>query len=127
MIPLKDNLFAVIVPKEATNFEFICADSKYLRHNLGDIKLPIGTIENYKILLTVTKDEILGDPTILPAVYELLQKNDVWFMNPIPEPEMQGGYDENGNGIGGYDPAWIDAYEAAQNKVVDKVIIIKKV
>jgi len=110
MSPLKDKLFAVIVPKEATGFKTYYLNGDQLNNSIKNTNAIYFLGFPLEMLLTVTKDEILGDPEILPDVYELLQKNDVWFANPIPPFKER-----------------MDEFREAQNKVVDKVVIIKKV
>jgi len=124
MIQLTENHYLIPVPKEAHGFK-----SKASFMGFDDIRQLRQIGFPFRILLTVTKDEIIGDLAgIAPHnVYALIQSKDVWFENPIPEPEMQGGYDENGNGVGGYDPAWVDEWNTAQQKVIDKAIIIEKI
>jgi len=109
MKDLGNNLFAVIVPKGSKSHH-IAFGFLILRKKSGKWERFLNLNQHFEILLTVTKDEILGDAEILPGVYELLQKNDVWFVNPIPPFKER-----------------MNDFREAENKVVDKVVIIKKV
>ena len=40
------------------------------------------------------------------------------FICSVPEPEIQGGYSEDGSFIGGYDEKWIEEYYEAKDKVL---------
>ena len=40
------------------------------------------------------------------------------FICSVPEPEIQGGYSEDGNFVGGYDEKWIEEYYEAKEKVL---------
>ena len=51
------------------------------------------------------------------AFASLLTSLNVLLVNPIPEPEMQGGYDENGFGVFRYDDKWVEEYQRHQQNV----------
>jgi len=40
------------------------------------------------------------------------------FFCSIPEPELQGGYSEDGTFVGGYDEQWIEEYQQAKEKCI---------
>ena len=40
------------------------------------------------------------------------------FVCSVPEPEVQGGYAEDGTFVGGYDEKWIEEYYEAKEKVL---------
>lgn len=40
------------------------------------------------------------------------------FVCSVPEPELQGGYAEDGTFVGGYDEKWIEEYYEAKDKVL---------
>jgi len=40
------------------------------------------------------------------------------FICSVPEPEIVGGYSEDGNFVGGYDEKWIEEYYEAKDKVL---------
>ena len=44
----------------------------------------------------------------------------VFWKNPIPVPEIQGGYDEFGNSHGGLDDNWISEYESHESRTFDR-------
>ena len=50
------------------------------------------------------------------------------LVNPIPQPEVQGGYDTEGNFSGGMDDKWIEDYNEAESKVLKgKLLLIEKI
>ena len=54
-------------------------------------------------------------------------KGFYWLENPIPEPEIQGGYAEDGSFIGGYDDNWINEWQEAEEKTFrNPLIFVKK-
>lgn len=63
-------------------------------------------------------------PSFISAVES---KGFYWLENPIPEPEIQGGYAEDGSFIGGYDDNWINEWQEAEEKTFrNPLIFVKK-
>lgn len=54
------------------------------------------------------------------SFFSVLESEIYWNVNPIPTPEIQGGYDDCGNFHGGWDDSWISAFEEAQEKTFDR-------
>lgn len=73
LIEILQNVYGVKVPSDANELEFICLESKYLRLKTNseyqNIKLPFGTLENIKILGTLTKNEISFDASEVVDCY----------------------------------------------------------
>lgn len=65
LIEILPNVYGVKVPIDASELELICLESMYLRLKTNleyrNIKLGFGTLENIKLLGTLTKDEISFD------------------------------------------------------------------
>ena len=78
-----------------------------------------GSVGNYQRLVY---------KTALESFLSALKKEIFWNVNPIPTPEIQGGYDDCGNFHGGWDDSWISAFEEAQEKTFDRnrsIIFVK--
>lgn len=65
--------------------------------------------------------------TAIESLHSLLKSKGVHlYENPVPEPEIQGGYTPDGDFLGGYDDQWIADYEeASQNTFYNPYIFVK--
>lgn len=150
-IEILPNIYGVKVPNDANELEFICLESKYLRLKTNseyqNIKLPFGTLENIKILGTLTKDEISFDASeIMPNTcnprykgycedfcqgkcYENIEgqfrselPKEIYFENPFEKPNCDCNTEYDREGCPDKCYQWINA----NNGITEKLLILQK-
>ena len=153
-LDLKKKVLIVEIPRLA-DYEFINKECKYLRVGKEEIKLNASTLDKFEFICKGSEltEEIASElvdfwqnmandgfiyenyktniPKKKTAVESFIsaveRKGFYWLENPIPEPEIHGGYAEDGSFIGGYDDNWINEWQEAEEKTFrNPLIFVKK-
>ena len=153
-LKLKKDVLIVEIPRLA-DYEFINKECKYIKVGNEEIKLNASTLDKFEFLckgsdlteeiaselvdnfkLDFNKSfYVFKDYTMdwnkfsksIPSFISAVESKDFhWLENPIPEPEIQGGYTEDGSFIGGYDDDWINEWQEAEAKTFKNPLIFVK-
>ena len=87
-----------------------------------------GTKENPHLRFLDYKTDYFHCFTATESLMSALETRVYWDVNPIPTPEIQGGYTPDGCFVGGYDDNWISEFEKAESRTFDRnrTLIFKK-
>lgn len=145
-IKLNDTLYGVVVPKECDDYEILRSQDNFNLRQLHYQSDFWNGLPNYdRINLGESDFELLGEvmadsiskelKDFLKYEYSwcedefrsLLQSNGIYFENPIEKPNVNDDYWRDANGFTDEYMDEISRWQEAESKLVEKVVIIKKV
>ena len=137
-LELKLKKYVLIVENEFENkidfidnelgiFYFLCKGSELTEEMASELVDYWQNMANDGFIFENYKDNIPKKLTAIKSFISAVEsKKFHWLENPIPTPEIQGGYAEDGSFIGGYDDNWIKEWQEAEEKTFKNPLIFVK-
>ena len=104
---------AAIEAIEIDDYKFLCKGSELTEEIASEFMSDFDAFNEFTLNYEYLKN----------FIYMITSKGFHWLENPIPEPEIQGGYAEDGSFIGGYDDNWIKEWQEAEEKTFKNPLI----
>ena len=134
-LELKKKVFIVdttapIEAIEIDGYEFLCKGSELTEEIASELVDETIMYEKHKVKCyryrSYREGFVAFDNAKESFISAVESKEKFWLENPIPEPEIQGGYAEDGSFIGGYDDNWIKEWQEAEEKTFRNPLIFVK-